>query len=211
MTPGADGGAPTDTREEIVRAVMRALAKHGYAALTTKKVAAEASVSEAGLYYHYDSKDDLVVAFLEWALERDSARLSAAVGEDPVTRLYAVCDALLGDPEDDVDRGINVAMMELLAHAPHEERFADLLESYEWRVVDTVAAILEDGIEAGVFRSDLDAGATAAYVLVTTDGTAGAVMALGMTEVGRQVRERLFAYLDEVVLAPGVSPPPAYR
>jgi hypothetical protein len=101
-------------------------------------------------------------------------------------------------------------MMELLAHAPHEERFARPLESYEWRVLDTVAAVVEDGIEAGVFRPDLDAGATAAYLLVTTDGTAGAVMALGMREVGHQVRDRLFAYLADCVLADGVSPPPEY-
>jgi AcrR family transcriptional regulator len=207
---GPDDGTPADTREEIVRAVMRALAKHGYAALTTRKVAAEASVSEAGLYYHYDSKDDLVVAFLEWAVDRDSKRLSVAADADPVTRLYALCDALLGDPDDEVDRGINVAMMELLAHAPHEERFADPLRSYEWRVLDTVAAVIEDGVEDGAFRADLDAGATAAYLLVTTDGTAGSVMALGMRDVGRQVRERLFDYLSHNVLAEGIDPPPGY-
>ncbi|WP_267642777.1 TetR/AcrR family transcriptional regulator [Haloarchaeobius amylolyticus] len=201
----------SETQVDIMEAVLRALAKHGYAGLTTKKVAAEASVSEAGLYYHYDSKDDLVVAFLEWSVERDSKRLSAAADADPVTRLFALCDALLGDPEDEVDRGINVAIMELLAHAPFNDRFHDLLRSYEERVHETLASVIREGVEAGVFREDLDPEATAAYLLVTTDGSAGAVMALGMGDLGEQVRERLFAYLRENVLAEGVDAPASYQ
>lgn len=221
--PAPDGGTVPDeegsddeegldeTKRDIVVAVQRALAEHGYEGLTTKKVAAEASVSEAGLYYHYDSKDDLVVAFLEWAVERDSERLGVAADADPVTRLYALCAALLGDPDDEVDRGTNVAMMELLSHAPYNERFHDLLAAYERRVQGTLADVLREGAEAGVFREDVDPESTAAYLLVTTDGTAGAVMALGLTDVGAGVRERLFDYLDRVVLADGVAPPEGYR
>ncbi|WP_435317745.1 TetR/AcrR family transcriptional regulator [Haloarchaeobius sp. TZWSO28] len=201
----------SETQVDIMEAVLRALAKHGYAGLTTKKVAAEASVSEAGLYYHYDSKDDLVVAFLEWSVRRDSKRLSAAADADPVTRLFALCDALLGDPTDEVDRGINVAVMELLAHAPFNDRFHDLLESYEERVHETLAGVIREGMDVGVFRADLDPEATAAYLLVTTDGSAGAVMALGMADLGEQVRDRLFAYLRENVLAAGVSAPGEYQ
>lgn len=204
---GADGeDVPEPAREEVVQSVLRALAEHGYAGLTTKRVAAQSDKSEAFLFYHYDTKEDLVVAFLEWAVERLSRRLAALDDEDPVTRLYAACDLLLGDTDDDLDRGINVAMMELLAHAPHNERFHDRLVDYERAVLDDLAGVVQEGIDAGVFRP-VDPEATAAYLLMTTDGTAGAVMALEMDDVDAMVRERLFDYVERTVLAESVDPP----
>ena len=200
---------PDVARAEIVGAVRRALAKHGYARLTTKKVAAESEKSEAFFFYHYDTKDDLVVAFLDWATERSAERLAAIDSNDPVTRLFVACDVLVGDYEDEDDRGINVAMMELLSHAPHDEAFHDRLSAYKRSVIDELAAIVSLGIESGAFR-DVDPEATAAYLLMTADGTTGAVMALGMTDVGEKVRERLFDYLTSTVLADGVSPPAAF-
>jgi AcrR family transcriptional regulator len=200
---------PDVARAEIVGAVRRALAKHGYARLTTKKVAAESEKSEAFFFYHYDTKDDLVVAFLDWATERSAERLAAIDSDDPVTRLFVACDVLVGDYEDEDDRGINVAMMELLSHAPHDEAFHDRLSAYERSVINELAAIVSLGIESGAFR-DVDPEATAAYLLMTADGTTGAVMALGMTDVGEKVRERLFDYLTSTVLADGVSPPAAF-
>lgn len=200
---------PDVARAEIVGAVRRALAKHGYARLTTKKVAAESEKSEAFFFYHYDTKDDLVVAFLDWATERSAERLAAIDSDDPVTRLFVACDVLVGDYEDEDNRGINVAMMELLSHAPHDEAFHDRLSAYKRSVIDELAAIVSLGIESGAFR-DVDPEATAAYLLMTADGTTGAVMALGMTDVGEKVRERLFDYLTSTVLADGVSPPAAF-
>jgi AcrR family transcriptional regulator len=207
---------PPDTRTEVVRAVRRALAKHGYAGLTTKNVAAESERSEAFFFYHYDSKDDLIVAFLDWAIERNRARLvdsEAPAGDapddetdDPVVRLYDALDFLVGDPTDAVDRGINVAMMELISHAPHNERFDGRLTAYERAVIDKFAAVIEDGIDRGVFR-DVDAEDVASYLVVTANGTAGAVMALGMHDVDAAVRRELRRYLRTSLLREGVTPP----
>lgn len=209
---GADGesGVPAAAREEIVASVKRALAKHGYADLTTSKVAAESDKSEAFLFYHYDTKEDLILAFLDWATDRLQRRLSAVQAEDPVPRLYAACEALLGDYEDETSRGINVAMMELLAHAPHDPAIRERLERYERGVLKDLTRILQEGIAAGEFRQ-VDPEATAAFLVMATDGTAGAVMALGMTDVDEAVRDRLFDYLERSVLAPGISPPEGYR
>jgi AcrR family transcriptional regulator len=211
MSPDADADAVSPAaREEVVNAVMRALSRHGYAGLTTKKVAAESAKSEAFFFYHYDTKEDLIVAFLDWATGRIAGRLEELSEADPVTRLYAACDRLLGDPDDEVDRGIGVAMMELLSHAPHNERFHERLSTYERAVLADLAGVIEEGTETGVFRR-VDPEATAAFLLTTTDGTAGAVKALGMDDVGKGVRDRLFDYLDRVVLAEGVDPPGGYR
>lgn len=198
--------SPSPTaRAEVVTAVKNALATHGYAGLTTKKVAAESEKSEAFFFYHYDTKDDLVVAFLDWAIDRNRERLST-LDDDPVTRLYDALDFLVGDPTDDVDRGINVAMMELLSHAPHNERFHERLTAYEQSVIDLFVDIIEDGMAAGQFES-VDPQDVASYLLVTANGTAGAAMALGMHDVDAGVRRELDRYLRTNVLRPDVSPP----
>jgi AcrR family transcriptional regulator len=196
---------PSAARAEVVRAVERALSKHGYAGLTTKNVAAESDKSEAFFFYHYDTKDDLVVAFLDWAIERNRERL-AALDDDPVVRLYDALDVLVGDPTDDVDRGINVAMMELLSHAPHNDRFRERLTAYEQSVIDLFVEIVGEGIDGGVFR-DVDPEDVAGYLLVTANGTAGAAMALRMDAVDAAVRREVDRYLRTTVLREGVSPP----
>jgi AcrR family transcriptional regulator len=198
--------SPSPTaRAEVVNAVKNALATHGYAGLTTKKVAAESDKSEAFFFYHYDTKDDLVVAFLDWAIERNRDQLSE-LDDDPVTRLYDALDFLVGDPRDDVDCGINVAMMELLSHAPHNERFHERLTAYEQSVIDLFVDILEEGIAQGQFET-VDSHDVASYLLVTANGTAGAAMALGMYDVDAGVRRELDRYLWTNVLASDVTPP----
>lgn len=208
MSGDAADGVPEAARAEAVEAVRRALAKHGYAGLTTEKIAAESEKSEAFLFYHFDSKEALVLAFMDWATGRVTDRIEGATG-DPAERLYALCDALVGDPGDDLERGTNVAMMELLSHAPHNERFRERLVAYERAIVDDTADLIREGIAAGQFR-EIDPEATAAFLLTLADGTVGAVQALGLTDLGDGVRARLFDYLAREVLAEGVDPPAGF-
>ncbi|WP_435361393.1 TetR family transcriptional regulator [Haloarchaeobius sp. DFWS5] len=48
----ASDDVPAEAKAEIAEAVRKALSKHGYAGLTTKRVAAESEKSEASLYYY---------------------------------------------------------------------------------------------------------------------------------------------------------------
>ncbi|MFC7068577.1 TetR/AcrR family transcriptional regulator [Halobaculum lipolyticum] len=192
-------GATGDTKARIMDAVRVALAKHGYADLTTKKVAAEADVSEAGIFYHYDSKDELVAAFVEWCAEGTSTRFDD-LPDDPTDRLYAACDVLLVAEDDPQAAGVSVAFMELLSHAPYDETLQGPLRRYEEFVLGELADVVRAGVESGAFR-DVDPEATAAFLLAACDGVTGFGLALDMTEANAHVRERLRAYLDTVVVA----------
>ena len=50
------------TRERLLQAAARIVARDGMEAATTAAIAAEASVAEGTLYRHFDSKDDLLIA-----------------------------------------------------------------------------------------------------------------------------------------------------
>jgi hypothetical protein len=97
-------------------------------------------------------------------------------------------------------------MMELLSHAPHNERFHERLTAYETSVIDLFVDIVEEGIAQGQFV-DVDPHDVASYLVVTANGTAGAAMALGMCDVDAGVRRELDRYLRTNVLASDVTPP----
>jgi len=191
---------PPEQKAQIANAVRAALAEHGYARLTTKKVAAESDKSEAGLYYYYDSKDEMIVAFLETSEDYLARSLDDIDAEGPEARLRAVCDILLVDEGDAAAAGVNIAVMELLSHAPHNETLREPLLRMERHTLGVIADIVRDGVEQGVFR-EVDPEGTAAFVLSATDGYTGFALALGMEGVGDDLRASLSAYIDSLVVA----------
>src|ERR671910_3642271 len=60
-------GDPTHTRERILDAAFRRLAREGYAALSVREIAKDAGVNHALINYHFRSKDQLVIAVLDAA------------------------------------------------------------------------------------------------------------------------------------------------
>jgi AcrR family transcriptional regulator len=189
---------PPEAEAEVARAVRRALAEHGYARLTTANIAAESEMSEAGLYYHYDSKDEMIAAFLRSAVDHLLADLDDVESDDPEAKLRAACERLFVDRADETARGVNVAVMELLSHAPYNETLRQPLLDLERHTIDYLAGFVEDGIESGVFRG-VDPRGTAALLVAAANGSTGFYLALGMEEDGQRLHDKVDSYLDSLL------------
>jgi AcrR family transcriptional regulator len=196
-----DADVPAAVRAEIADAVRAALAEHGYARLTTAKIAAESEKSEAGLYYYYDSKDEMVAAFLEETSDYLASALGDVAAPNAEARLRAACDHLFVDREDESRRCVNVAIMELLSHAPYSETLREPLRTLERDTHAFLADVIAAGIADGSFRSDVDPGATAALLLAAADGSTGFYLALGMEDVGESLDGAVDAYVDSLLAA----------
>ena len=59
-----------DSREAILQAAERIVARHGPASLTLESAAAEANVSKGGLFYHFRSKEVLLQEMIRRALRQ---------------------------------------------------------------------------------------------------------------------------------------------
>ena len=188
--------SPED-RAAIAKAVRRALAHHGYERLTTAKIAAESDKSEAGLYYYYDSKDEMIAAFLTETAGSLGEQL-AAVGGGPEQRLREACAHLFVDPADEA-AGVHVAIMELLSHAPYNETLREPLLALESATLDLLTGMVREGVESGVFR-EVDPRATAAFLLAAADGATGFYVALEM-DVGDDLHAGASAYIDSLLAA----------
>ncbi|MFD1586793.1 TetR/AcrR family transcriptional regulator [Halorientalis brevis] len=196
----SDETVPPDAKAEIAAAVRQALADHGYARLTTQKIAAQSEKSEAGLYYYYDSKDEMIAAFLETTTAYLAEALAADDAADPETQLRAACDRLFVSRENEEASGVNIAVMELLSHAPYNETLREPLLELEGNTLDHLEGIISAGVDQGVFR-EVDPRGTAAFILAAANGSTGFYLALGMDDAGNRLRDRVDAYVDSLLAA----------
>jgi AcrR family transcriptional regulator len=156
-----------DAAEEIMSATYRALCAHGYADLTTQRIADESSKSKAALHYHFDTKEELLDAFLDYVLDGFEAEL-ACEAADPRERLATFLAAVFDRA--DRDRGdYPVAILEVKAQAPYRPPFRERLVEMDERMRAVVADAVRDGVEAGHFEP-ADPEAVARFVATAIDG-----------------------------------------
>ena len=56
---------PADTRARILAEAVDLFAEHGFSATTTRELAERMGFTKAALYYHFHTKDDLLIALVE--------------------------------------------------------------------------------------------------------------------------------------------------
>jgi AcrR family transcriptional regulator len=194
-----------EPREAVMRATYRALCAHGYANLTMQDIADEADLSKAALHYHYDTKRDLLTAFLDSLTSWYEGRLTDLAGGTPRERLAALFDeCLCADAAgSDTDYpAFHTALLEVKAQAPYEEAYRDRLAAADEVLFRRVEEIVADGVATGQFR-DVDPEATAALVVDVLTGAHTRNVAVGRPL--DEARELLDRYVTEHLLAEGVG------
>jgi len=153
--------------EDIMRATYQALQEHGYADLTIKRIAEEYGKSTAAIHYHYDTKDDLLAAFLDYVLDQFQNTVHEVETTDPEQRLDLLLDKLLVDVQD--LPGLLVAILELQSQAPYKEAFRERFRQNDEYVRYMLRTVIDQGIQDGVFN-DVDAEHTARALMTIVDG-----------------------------------------
>jgi AcrR family transcriptional regulator len=155
-----------EPREAVIRATYRALCAHGYANLTMQDIADETDLSKATLHYHYDTKRDLLIAFLDALTSWYEGRLETLAGDDAAERLASLFDECLSPDDSDSDTdypAFHTALLEIKAQAPYDEAYRERLAAADEVLLTRVRGIVADGVDAGTFR-EVDPDATAALV-----------------------------------------------
>lgn len=82
--------------DPVLLAATRLFVAHGFHATTVREVAAEAGMSVAGVYHHYPSKEQILVALLDYTMGEIGWRLDAAQaeGRNAVESLALMVEAL---------------------------------------------------------------------------------------------------------------------
>jgi AcrR family transcriptional regulator len=179
----------SETDEEIMRATYRALREHGYADLTIKRIATEYGKSTAAIHYHYETKDELLAAFLDYILCLFVETVQGVETIDPEERLHLLLDKLLVEPEDHYD--LLVAMLEMGSQAPYKEPFRERFQENDEYIRYMLRTVIDHGIKEDVFP-DADAEHVAKTLMLIADGARTRAVVLGerdALETGRRAAE----------------------
>jgi AcrR family transcriptional regulator len=197
-----------DEHEEIMTAVDRALREHGYAELTMQDIADESSKSKSLLHYHYDTKEDLLVAFLDQLLADYERTMACRADRSPPERIVEFLARFVFTPEDDEREAIHLALLEMRSQGPFNERIREQLVRSDQLLRDTAAEIIREGLEAGDFEP-VDPERTAALLVATLDGARTRQITLGEanTTYTRTVVEEVLRQVVEPLLVEGVELP----
>ena len=141
--------AAEDRRAELIRVAYRLMARDGVHRVPLQQISAEAGVSKGLLIYHFQTKDGLVLASLEWVLESTEARIREQLAEsdDPATAISKVVDAVWISPEANRDFfRFYLDGVEHQARSPEFDEFADKAKS----IMNTFyREVIVAGLEAG--------------------------------------------------------------
>lgn len=153
IAQGAVRGRPGYSREDVIRAAVRAFTARGYDATSMDNVASELGISKSALYHHISSKEEILELTVVQALKRLEAvaeEMTAAdlsAGEKVRGLLRGSIEVLCFDPK-------SVALLLRLRGNSEVERSA-----LERRRVLTrsVIPLVEEAQEEGAIRSDIEA------------------------------------------------------
>lgn len=180
-----------ETSDEIMAATGRALCEHGYADLTMQRIADESSMTTAAIHYHFDTKEELLNAFLDDLVGRFEAKL-ACDARDPRERLATFVEAVF-TPSESGDDEFGVALMELKAQAPYHDPFRERFLELDEAMRTTVESAVREGIEDGYFE---EADPVTVARVVTTVINGGHVRNVALGEEPAATRTAVETYLE---------------
>jgi AcrR family transcriptional regulator len=183
-----------DTREAIMRATYRALCEHGYANLSMQDIADEFDKSRSLLHYHYDTREELLLSFVDNLVGWIGERIEEREATDPRARLLAYVDQFMLAPDDHEHRNFLVALFELRMQAVHNERFREKLAAHYRSNVEVAAAIIEEGVEAGVF-CQVEPYGTAETIYMAIEGARMYQVVLGAEGAAQRMQDALRRYV----------------
>lgn len=123
--------ADNDTRDRLIAATAKVMRAEGYAAATSRRVATEAGVKQALVYYYFPTMDDLFVEVLRTGAEASLETMRAALTDaEPLQTLWAT----------NSDVGMTGLNAEFMALANHRKVIRAELKAYAERVRDIETA-----------------------------------------------------------------------
>ena len=131
--------APSGARERLMEATAQIMREEGYAAATSRRVAAVAGVRSALVYYYFPTMDDLFVEVLRAGAEASLARMREALtADDPLRALW----------EMNSDSRLTALNTEFMALANHRKAIGAELKAYADRVRDIETAAVTVALRA---------------------------------------------------------------
>jgi AcrR family transcriptional regulator len=140
-------------RTRLLNAAVHVFGRKGYAGASVREIAERAGVTKPALYYHFGSKEGVLLAILEQAQQQFAEALARAVAGSGSAqdRLIEVCEAVYRLFEENVPIA-RVAHAVFLGPPDGAPPFdVTVFEAHFRRAIDRITS---DGVASGEFRAD---------------------------------------------------------
>ncbi len=142
--------AANDTRQRILNVALDLFTEQGYDGTSLRQIAEQLGVTKAALYYHFESKEDILMA-LHMRLHDFGKDALVRIGEAPVT--LALWEELLDDIVGEMlaQRKIflmherNQAVLEKLHREDHDAEHEDIQNQFR-RILEDIRLPLRDRV-----------------------------------------------------------------
>jgi AcrR family transcriptional regulator len=138
-------------RSDIIQAAAAIFRRKGFHGTSMQEIADAVGLQKASLYHHITSKQDILFAILEQALDLLIADMRAVVDSDlsPEEKLKLAMQVYMGRLTEDAD----LAAVLLLEHRSLEDKLRRKHVRRRDRYEGLWRQIIHEGIEQGAFRS----------------------------------------------------------
>ena len=156
-----DAALPKTTRDAILDATDRLLARYGYKKMTIDDLAKEVGIGKGSVYLHFESKEEIALSHIDRIIERLKAELFAISQSkaSPETRLRKMLIERVMLRFDSVQH-YSQSLNELLAQL--RPRLLERRKRYFEEEARLFARVLADGKTSGIFKikDPVEAGRT---------------------------------------------------
>ncbi|MFE1646989.1 TetR/AcrR family transcriptional regulator [Microbacterium sp. P01] len=155
-------------RVEIAGAALRLIQRHGHSQLTVSQVAADAAVSERALFYHFPTRDHLLVA----ALELSDRATSDDIGSRDDAQLGDVDQVVAALARLDAGHVWKVRLITYLSARAQEigHPAHDYFVQHNAQAIEGFANMLRHRQHRGLAHPDLEPEAVARRLVAVWDG-----------------------------------------
>ena len=171
MAPGVTLEGKAKTRDRILDAAEALYMRKSFSETSLNDIVAESGLSKGALYNHFDSKEKLIVAVYDRFIERTLEQLKTMLGtEFTASRKLELIGEAAFVATADRPRAFQAMNIEFMVAASRMEALAPRMKARYNETVGILKNTIQEGIDSGEFRSDLDGGEIAAILFAAADG-----------------------------------------
>jgi TetR/AcrR family transcriptional repressor of nem operon len=160
------------TREYIIQQAAEIFNQQGYFGSSVSDIMRETGLRKGGIYNHFESKDDLVVASFEYSIDLMSKRYAQAIQgkKSSIEQLIAVISVYENIIEDPPLKGgcplLNTAIESDDTHPVLREKACEAMDKW----LKFIRIIIYKGIKGGEINPTIDIESVATFITSTIEG-----------------------------------------
>jgi AcrR family transcriptional regulator len=143
-----------ERKAQIVEATLRLVAEYGLVGASMSRIAEAVGISNAALYRHFDSREDILIAAHDALIERVFRWLKSSRAPNAIDRLRELGESHARIFSKDIE-GFNAPMFQFISWIPrdrvHEHVVRRRVEMLRW-----YADLVDEGKAQGTIRTDIE-------------------------------------------------------